>query len=113
MTIIFIMQDEEKSFNPLSLILKLLKKGLNKFTPPWVDEITTDPVTFTGQTGKLSRHSHLTIPLSVIQPSNSNYAKTLQHPRQRPQSPLRQTEQVEQKTNYRPTKPKNHQGSGV
>ena len=97
--------------NHLILCLKFgnySNKDLDEFTPPSVDEITTDPVTFTGQTGKLSRHSHLTIPLPVVQPSNTDYAKTLQPPRQRPQSPLRQTEQVEQKTNYRPPTPKNH-----
>ena len=59
------------------------QKVLDEFTPPWVDEITPVPVTYTGQTGTLSRHGHLIKPLPVVQPSNTIHAKTLQPLRQR------------------------------
>ena len=82
--------------DPTKFEEEITQQGLDEFTPPLVDEITPVPVTFTGQTGTLSRHSHLIKPLPVVQPSNTVHAKTLQPPRQRPQSPPRHKEQVGQ-----------------
>ena len=78
--------------DPTKFEKEITQKGLDEFTPPLVDEITPVPVAFTGQTGKLSRHGPLTKPLPMVQPSETDQAKTLQPPRQS------QQKQVEQKT---------------
>ena len=82
--------------DPTKFEEEITQQGLDEFTPPLVDEITPVPVTFTGQTGTLSRHNHLIKPLPVVQPSNTVHARTLQPPRQRQQSPPRHKEQVGQ-----------------
>ena len=90
--------------DPTNFEKEVTQKGLDEFTPPLVDEITPVPVTFTGQTGILSRHSHLIKPLPMVQPSNTDHAKTLQPSRQRPLQPPRQKEQVEQIPNHQSPK---------
>ena len=92
--------------DPTNFEKEVTQKGLDEFSPPLVDKITPVPVTFTGQTGILSRHSHLIQPLTMVQPSNTDHAKTLQPSRQRPLPPPRQKEQIKQNqiTNHPPTK---------